>query len=545
MRGTWRSCRALDPTSHRPAPHRRAGHRRPGRPGRRPARPRPVAQPPASAPTARVWVTTPDGTQRLAPATGATFRPGGSDQLTITVDPSRRYQTMRGFGASITDSSAVVLYRLPPHARDAVMADLFDPRKGDSLNVLRQPMGASDFVAGDHYTYDDVPAGQTDYAMKHFSIAHDRKQILPLLRQALRLNRDLTVVATPWSPPAWMKTNGSLIGGRLIDDPEIYRAYARYFVKFVQAYREAGVPVHAVTLQNEPQNRNPSGYPGADMPAWQQAKLAAVVGAAFDAARLDTLILGYDHNWSEHPNDIATTPPGEDPETDYPYRLLRSPQKRVVRRHRLPLLRRRAGRPDQAARRVPRHRDLVHRVLRLARPDRPAGAGVLRHPEVAQPQPGAGSHPQLGLDRRQLEPRARPERRPAQRRLRHLHRRGHRRPGAHGHPQRGVLHARAPRALRPARRAAHRQHVVRHHRLERPGDGRRVPQPGRVDGPGGAQRERRPAVVRGRPGRSVVRLHAAGRLARDVRLAEEQGAGRRLPPARPARRDGHVGPGVR
>ena len=189
-------------------------------------------------------------------------------------------------------------------------------------------MGASDFVAGDFYTYDDVPAGQTDYAMKHFSIAHDRKQILPLLRQALRLNRDLTVVATPWSPPAWMKTNGSLIGGRLIDDPEIYRAYARYFVKFVQAYRQAGVPVHAVTLQNEPQNRNPSGYPGADMPAWQQVKLAAVVGAAFDAARLDTLILGYDHNWAEHPNDIATTPPGEDPETDYPYRLLRSPQKK-------------------------------------------------------------------------------------------------------------------------------------------------------------------------------------------------------------------------
>ena len=288
----------------------------------------PVAGQATTAPTARVWITTPDGTQRLAPAPGATFRPGGSDELTITVDPSRRYQTMRGFGASITDSSAVVLHRLRPAARNAVMADLFDPRKGNSLSVLRQPMGASDFVAGDHYTYDDVPAGRTDYTMKHFSIAHDKKQILPLLRQALRLNRDLTVVASPWSPPAWMKTNQSLVGGRLIDEPAIYRAYARYFVKFVQSYRKAGVPVHAVTLQNEPQNRNPSGYPGADMPAWQQQKLAAAVGAAFKKARLDTLILGYDHNWSEHPNDIATTPPGEDPETDYPYRLLRSPQQR-------------------------------------------------------------------------------------------------------------------------------------------------------------------------------------------------------------------------
>ncbi len=125
-----------------------------------------------------------------------------------------------------------------------------------------------------------------------------------------------------------MKTNGSLIGGRLIDERSIYRAYARYFVKFVQAYRKAGVPVHAVTLQNEPQNRNPSGYPGADLPAWQEEKVAAAVGAAFDAARLDTLILGYDHNWSEHPADIDSTPPGEDPETDYPYRLLRSPEAR-------------------------------------------------------------------------------------------------------------------------------------------------------------------------------------------------------------------------
>ena len=224
----------------------------------------PVGSPAAAAdsPTARVWITTPDGTQRLAPATPATFGPGGSDQLTITVDPTRRYQTMRGFGASITDSSAVVLYRLRPAARDAVMADLFDPRTGDGLSVLRQPMGASDFVAGDHYTYDDVPAGETDYAMDDFTIAHDRPRILPLLRQALRLNPDLTVVATPWSPPAWMKTNGSLIGGRLIDEPAIYQAYARYFVKFVQAYRKAGVPVHAVTLQNEPQNRNPGGYPG-------------------------------------------------------------------------------------------------------------------------------------------------------------------------------------------------------------------------------------------------------------------------------------------
>jgi glucosylceramidase len=153
----------------------------------------------ADSSNARVWITTPDGTQRLSPAPAATFRPGGSDRLTITVDPTRRYQTMRGFGASITDSSAVVLHRLRPAARDAVMADLFDPRTGDGLSVLRQPMGASDFVAGDHYTYDDVPAGETDYAMDDFTIAHDRPRILPLLRQACG--------STPTSP--WSRRRGA------------------------------------------------------------------------------------------------------------------------------------------------------------------------------------------------------------------------------------------------------------------------------------------------------------------------------------------------
>jgi glucosylceramidase len=185
-------------------------------------------------------------------------------------------------------------------------------------------MGASDFVAGGFYTYDDMAPGQTDYDMRHFSIAHDQRQILPLLRQALRLNPKIKVIATPWSPPAWMKTNQSLIGGRLIDDPRVYDAYARYFVDYVQAYRHAGVPIYAVTVQNEPQNRNPSGYPGMDLPVAQEAKLINALGPALQAAGLDTKILGYDHNWSEHPGDIASTPPGETPETEYAADLLTS-----------------------------------------------------------------------------------------------------------------------------------------------------------------------------------------------------------------------------
>jgi glucosylceramidase len=282
----------------------------------------------ARPPTARAWVTTVDGTQKLSDRGAVAFRPGPSSSLTITVDPTRRYQRMDGFGASITDSSAEVLYRLPKLDRDRAMAGLFSPRTGDGLSFLRQPMGASDFVATTDYTYDDVPAGQTDYGMRRFSVAHDQAKILPLLRQALALNPQLKIMATPWSPPAWMKTNQSLIGGRLIDTPAIYAAYARYFVRFVQAYARAGVPVYAVTVQNEPQNRNPSGYPGMDLPLPQEIKLIEALGPALRAAHLPTKILGYDHNWSEHPNDVANTPPGENPETEYPADLLASPAAR-------------------------------------------------------------------------------------------------------------------------------------------------------------------------------------------------------------------------
>jgi glucosylceramidase len=296
---------------------------------------RTTAHRPAGPPRAHVWLTTPDGTQRLSDQGSVAFHRGGSAAPgsaapTITVDPSRSYQRMVGFGASITDSSAHVLYRLDPATRSATMRDLFSASTGDGLAVLRQPMGASDFVQGDFYTYDDVPTGQTDYALDRFSVGHDRAQILPLLRQALALNPQLKVVATPWSPPAWMKTNGSLIGGRLIDDPKIYATYARYFVKFVKAYARAGVPVYALTMQNEPQNRNPSGYPGTDMPVRQEVALIDALGPALRKAGLSTKILGYDHNWSEHPNDIANTPPGESPETEYPTEVLNSTAARWV-----------------------------------------------------------------------------------------------------------------------------------------------------------------------------------------------------------------------
>jgi glucosylceramidase len=284
-----------------------------------------------ASPAVHVWLTTADGTDKLAPMGDVRFAQAQPTVPTVVVDPSRSFQSMVGFGGSITDSSAVVLYRLSPSARATAMRMLFDPRTGDGLSYLRQPIGASDFVATAAYTYDDLPAGATDYPQRHFSIAHDEPQILPLLRLAKRLNPQLRIVATPWSPPAWMKTGGSLIGGRLIDDPKIYRSYALYLTKFVEAYRAEGVTVNQITVQNEPQNRAPAEYPGTDMSAAQEEKVIEDLGPMLRAAGLKTQILAYDHNWSEHPNDVATTPPDETQDiNDYPQEVLSSPAARWV-----------------------------------------------------------------------------------------------------------------------------------------------------------------------------------------------------------------------
>ncbi|MDX6203666.1 MAG: glucosylceramidase [Frankiales bacterium] len=282
-------------------------------------------------PAAHVWITTPNGALKMSDQGTVSFTTGAPGAETVVVDPSRTFQTMTGFGGSLTDSSAAVLYGLSPAVREATMRMLFDPKTGDGLDFLRQPVGASDFVATQDYTYDDLPAGRTDYQQKQFSIAHDTAQILPLLRKAEQLNPKLTIMATPWSPPAWMKTNGSLIGGRLIDSPKIYASYALYLVKFLQAYRANGVNVDLISVQNEPQNRTPSGYPGTDMSAAQEEKVIEALGPMLRQAGLQTQILGYDHNWSEHPNDIASSPPDEASDSNnYPQEILASPAAKYV-----------------------------------------------------------------------------------------------------------------------------------------------------------------------------------------------------------------------
>jgi glucosylceramidase len=249
----------------------------------------------ASGPTVSVWETTADQSQLLAPQAGATFNAGnGSASQTITVNPATTYQSMTGFGASFTDSSAWLVANSP--LRSQIMTKLFNPTSGIGLDFLRQPIGASDFSQS-LFSYDDLPSGQTDPTLAKFSIAHDNAYILPVLQQALSLNPNITIMATPWSPPGWMKSSGSMIGGSLNSGD--YQAFADYLTKFVQAYDAAGVPISLVTAQNEPEY-SPSNYPGSTFTASQEASfIGNNLGPDLQKAGLSTKIIAYDHNWND------------------------------------------------------------------------------------------------------------------------------------------------------------------------------------------------------------------------------------------------------
>jgi len=215
----------------------------------------------------------------------------------ITVDDSKKYQQMDGFGASLTDSAAWVVWnKLSPSQQSALWQSLFSPSAGIRISFLRQPMGATDFSASGNYSYDDVPAGHTDPRLTHFSIAHDTAYITPLLQRALAVNPAIKVVAVPWSPPAWMKTNGSMNGGRM--NTEYFSSLAQYFVQFVQGYQQQGIPVYAIMAQNEPRYAT-EDYPSEDLPASDEARfIGDFLGPAMKSAGLGSVkIFGYDHNW--------------------------------------------------------------------------------------------------------------------------------------------------------------------------------------------------------------------------------------------------------
>jgi glucosylceramidase len=213
------------------------------------------------------------------------------------VSDSTKYQQIDGFGASLTDSSAwVVAHKLTPAEQHSLWQSLFSPSAGIGISFLRQPIGASDFSASGNYSYDDMPAGQTDLNLANFSIAHDTPYVIPLLQQALTVNPAIKIVAVPWSPPAWMKTSGTMNGGSM--NAAYFPSLAQYFAKFVQNYQQQGVPIYAVLPQNEPLNSN-SSYPTEYLAAGDEATFIGThLGPALKAAGLSSVkIVGYDHNW--------------------------------------------------------------------------------------------------------------------------------------------------------------------------------------------------------------------------------------------------------
>ena len=219
-------------------------------------------------PAVKVWLTTADQTQKLSlqPAQKAAGPASGTEA--ISIDTSRHFQKIHGFGAAMTDASAQLLSELPEGKRKALMAELFGRGpNGLGLSFTRLTVGASDFSTSD-YSYDDTPGNLPDPELRYFSIVPAKKYVLPRVREALAINPDLLVMISPWSAPAWMKSTKSLIGGELA--AQYYSAFASYLARTIESFGRQGVPVSMLTIQNEP-NFEPDSYPGMRVDPKQRA----------------------------------------------------------------------------------------------------------------------------------------------------------------------------------------------------------------------------------------------------------------------------------
>ncbi|WP_082111587.1 glycoside hydrolase family 30 protein [Spirosoma radiotolerans] len=233
-----------------------------------------------------------------------------ADTPTIHVDAAQTYQPIDGFGYTLTGGSAMLISRMNEASRAALLNELFSTEgKGIGVSYLRLSIGASDLDER-VFSYDDLPTGETDPKLTKFNLAPDREYLIPVLKQILTINPALKILGSPWSPPAWMKSNGNTKGGSL--KLEFYDAYARYFVKYIQEMQAAGIRIDAVTIQNEP--LHPGNNPSLLMlPAEQALFIKQNLGPAFKKAGIKTKIILYDHN--------ADRP-------DYPITVLNDPDAR-------------------------------------------------------------------------------------------------------------------------------------------------------------------------------------------------------------------------
>jgi glucosylceramidase len=254
------------------------------------------AQLASTAGSPRAWLTAGSRRYQEVPLSGwqaPTASPSSAGASTIEVEPSRTFQSMLGFGGAFTDSSCFLFNQMRSDARHQLLQELFSTA-GLNLSVARTCIGSSDYSLT-AYTFDDMPA--PDPGLSHFSIEHDRAYILPTLRDAASVRPDLFFVSSPWSPPAWMKAGDSLLGGSM--RKHYFDSYAQYFVKFIEAYKAAGINVAAVTTQNEVDTDQDGAMPAT---LWGQEYegdfIKNFLGPALGSASLDTKIWLLDHNFN-------------------------------------------------------------------------------------------------------------------------------------------------------------------------------------------------------------------------------------------------------
>jgi glucosylceramidase len=244
------------------------------------------------------WLTNPDQwalfQQQAKPLT---FTKTQSQRPAIDIDPRQTYQPIDGFGFTLTGGSALLIHRMDPGVRAALLKELFATTgKNIGVSYLRVSIGASDLDER-VFSYDDLPDGEQDPRLKRFSLDPDRAHLIPVLKQILAINPALKIMGSPWSPPAWMKSNNASKGGRL--KPEYYPVYAQYLVRYIQGMQAEGIPIDAITIQNEP--LHPGNNPSLLMLADEQAAfIKSSLGPAFKTAQIKTKILLYDHN-ADHP----------------------------------------------------------------------------------------------------------------------------------------------------------------------------------------------------------------------------------------------------
>lgn len=254
---------------------------------------------------AQAWITTPDRTRLLArqPDIGRSDD-DGAPATQVVIDTRRTYQSMLGFGAAITDASAwLIQTRLTAAQRERLLQELYGRQEdGVGFSVARLTIGASDY-SRTHYTLDDIAPGTRDDGMAQFSIAPNRADVLPVIQRALAINPALVIMATPWSAPAWMKSNHALLKGTL--RPDAYPAYAEYLRRYVAAYEREGVPIAALSIQNEP-HHEPADYPGMRFEAPQRAEfIGRHLGPLFARHGVRTALLDWDHNWDAPESPLA------------------------------------------------------------------------------------------------------------------------------------------------------------------------------------------------------------------------------------------------